>query len=121
MPQFSWAKLEMVDWVLVFVKCVVLKTITNVAKHILPNQDNLEKHMGKHQIKHNVPIKGLIKFIMRKITNIVGTWCYLLFDDLILFYNVSDDMAVENCHKNVQFATLFHILQNRQAWLNMKL
>jgi hypothetical protein len=28
---------------------------------------------------------------------------------------------VENCHKNVQFATFFHILQNRQPWLNMKL
>ncbi len=30
-----------------------------MAKDIEPNQNNLEKHMGKHQIKHNVPNKGL--------------------------------------------------------------
>jgi hypothetical protein len=32
-----------------------------MAKHIVPNQNYLEKHMGKHKMKHNVLSIGLKK------------------------------------------------------------
>jgi hypothetical protein len=49
--QFIMVKSNMVDGLLVFVKCNICEAITNVSKHIVPMWDNLEKHMGNQQAK----------------------------------------------------------------------
>jgi hypothetical protein len=56
-----------------------LKAITNVAKHVVPNQENLEKHLGKHQIKHNVPNKSLKKTQVYYEKNNKHSWNLVLF------------------------------------------
>jgi hypothetical protein len=45
--KFILANLEIVDGMLVLVKCTIYSTIINVPKHIVHELDNLEKHMGK--------------------------------------------------------------------------
>ncbi len=95
-----------------------------MAKDIEPNQNNLEKHMGKHQIKHNVPNKGLKNNQVYYEKNNKHFWNLVLFAiwwPHSFLQQVSVDMVMKNCHKNVQFATLFNILQNRWPWLNLKL
>jgi hypothetical protein len=48
MTKFVLANLEIVDGVLVLVKCTFYSTIIDVPlKHIVHELDNLEKHMGK--------------------------------------------------------------------------
>jgi hypothetical protein len=49
--QFIMVKSNMVNGVLVFVKCNICEAITNVSKHIVPIWNNLEKHMGNQQAK----------------------------------------------------------------------
>ncbi len=44
-----------------FYEMHVCEAIIDVTKHILPNQDNLEKHMEKQWEKHNILNKGLKK------------------------------------------------------------
>ncbi len=51
----------MVNNMLVSVKCIVCDMITSWVKHIVFKHDNLEKHMGKWQVDHDIPSKGLKK------------------------------------------------------------
>ncbi len=55
--QFAWAKSEMVDSMLVFIRCTLCEIIIGWVKHIMFKCDNLEKHMGKQRTNHDIPNK----------------------------------------------------------------
>jgi hypothetical protein len=74
--------------------------------------DNLEKHMGKWQVEHNVLDKSLKKVQAYYEKNNKHYWNLVLFVvqwPQYFLQQVGDGMAMENYPKNVQFI-IFHIM-----------
>jgi hypothetical protein len=69
----------MVDGVLVSMKCVICEAIISVGKHIMSKWNNLEKHMGKWQVEHNVLHKSLKKIQAYYEKNNKHSWNLVLF------------------------------------------
>lgn len=83
----------------------------------MPKHNNIEKHMGKRKVDHDIPSKGLKKneiyydYNNKYVQNLAF---FNVLQTFSILQQVGNVTARENQRKIVQFPTLFHVLENGQ-------
>jgi len=120
--QFDCAESKMVDGMLVYVKCIVCDTITSQVKHIAPKHNNLEKHMGKQQVNHDIPSKGLKKNEIYYENNMFKILPFLALYNVCLFCNKLAMLLLGRINTRLSSLPLFFMFWKMvNPWLSVNI